>query len=163
MIEYGFSKKTGERFIFRRMEKKDLAEVNEIEQESFESPWPPEAIAFELEQNPFCSSFVIELNGSVGAYAFLWVIDKDSHLINIAVKGDARGRDIGGYFMKQLISFAKKKGAERMRLEVREKNAGAVNLYYKFDFEVIGSEKKYYSNGDDALIMLLVFGKNDCE
>lgn len=149
------------RAVFREMDKNDLEEVGAIETSSFQNPWPPEALAFELEQNPFCSSFVMELDGKVAAYAFLWVVDEDSHLINIAVAESVRRAGIGNRFLDHLIRFAKECCAKRMRLEVREGNAAAVNLYLKFGFKIIGKEKGYYSNGEDGLVMLLKFEGND--
>jgi len=147
--------------LFREMDKRDLPAVDEIERSSFETPWPPEALAFELEENPFCNSFVIELEGRVVAYAFLWVVDEDSHLINIAVDAGVRRSGIGSFFIRRLIMFAKECCAKRMRLEVRAGNEAAVRLYLKFGFRVTGREKSYYSNGEDALIMELVFGEGD--
>jgi [ribosomal protein S18]-alanine N-acetyltransferase len=146
---------------FREMEKKDLAAVNDIERESFQNPWPPEALAFELEENVFCNAFVMEMDELVAAYAFLWVVDENSHLINIAVAKNLRGNGIGEAFMKHLVGFAANCGAESMRLEVREGNLAAVNLYLKFGFKTVGKEKGYYSNGEDALQMLLVFERPD--
>jgi [ribosomal protein S18]-alanine N-acetyltransferase len=157
MIEHKPVAISGNQFIFREMERGDLDQVNEIEKEAFPSPWPLEALAFELEENPFCNSFVMELEGRVAGYAFLWIIDEDSHLVNIAVSRSLRGRRAGTLFMRHLIGFAKQNGAGKMRLEVREGNAAAVNLYLSFHFEISRKQKNYYSNGEDALMMVLSF------
>lgn len=146
---------------FREMVKEDIPEVDAIEQASFQNPWPMEALAFELEQNAFCNSFVIEVRGRIAAYAFLWVVDDDSHLINIAVDDKLRRSGLGGFFLRRLIMFAKECCAKRMRLEVREGNEAAVRLYLKHGFTVTGREKSYYSNGEDALVMILEFGGKD--
>lgn len=146
---------------FREMTGADLPEVDAIERASFRNPWPPEALAFELEQNAFCNSFVLDIRGRIAAYAFLWVVDEDSHLINIAVDAQLRRSGLGTYFLSRLVMFAKECCAKRMRLEVREGNEAAVSLYLKSGFKVTGRERSYYSNGEDALVMMLEFGGND--
>ena len=52
-----------------------------------------------------------------------------------------------------LWGFCKEKGAERMLLEVREKNSAARALYESFGFEQISVRKNYYSHPtEDAII-----------
>ncbi|HNQ78601.1 MAG TPA: ribosomal protein S18-alanine N-acetyltransferase [Acidobacteriota bacterium] len=159
MIEAGRSPSLADEAFFREMEKKDIPEVDAIERGSFRNPWPTEALLFELEENAFCNSFVVEVGGRVAAYAFLWVVDEDSHLVNIAVDGKMRRAGLGGFFLRRLIMFAGECAAKRMRLEVRAGNEEAVSLYLKFGFRVTGREKSYYSDGEDALVMLLTFGE----
>lgn len=161
MIEPGRAPSLTAEALFREMRKSDISEVDAIERGSFENPWPTEALLFELEQNVFCNSFVMEVRERVAAYAFLWVVDEDSHLINIAVEKGMRRSGLGSLFMRRLIMFAEECAAKRMRLEVRAGNEAAVSLYLKFGFRITGREKAYYSNGEDALVMLLTFGEKN--
>ena len=39
-------------------------------------------------------------------------------------------------------------------LEVRENNFAAIDLYNKFGFQQISLRKEYYSNGEDAIVMI---------
>lgn len=43
----------------RPMAEEDLGAVAALEAATFPDPWPYEALAFELKQNPFCSAFVV--------------------------------------------------------------------------------------------------------
>lgn len=144
--------------IFRAMEEKDLPEIEKIESETFKDPWPYEALKYELKENPFCHSFSLENKGKIAGYAFLHIHDCFSHLVNIAVEKNFRGRGVGEYLLKEVIKRAKINGAVNMVLEVREGNVPAINLYMKFGFKIERKQKKYYHNGEDALIMSLEIG-----
>ncbi|HWC25967.1 MAG TPA: hypothetical protein VG474_05225, partial [Solirubrobacteraceae bacterium] len=42
----------------------------------------------------------------------------------------------------------------RFTLEVRESNAGAIELYERFGFRAAGRRRRYYQdNGEDAVVM----------
>lgn len=141
--------------IFRRMEESDLLEVSRIENESFKEPWPIEALKYELKENPFCLSFSLEKNGKLAGYAFLHIHDCYSHLVNIAIEKEFRGKGIGEFFLKQIIKTAEMHNCESIVLEVREGNAPAVNLYLKVGFNIIRKQRNYYHDGEDAFIMSL--------
>ena len=45
-------------------------------------------------------------------------------------------------------------GATSFILEVRESNLAAISLYNKFDFKEISIRKNYYSNGENAKVLI---------
>lgn len=139
----------------RYMEERDLSTVSKIENETFKEPWPYEALEYELKENPFCLSFVLEKGNRLIGYAFLHIYELNSHLVNIAIDKDYRGKGFGEYFLTELIKNAEMKKCESMVLEVREGNSAAVNLYLKRGFKILRKQKKYYHDGEDALIMSL--------
>lgn len=141
------------RATIRPMAEEDLGRITALEAATFPSPWPYEALAFELKQNPFCNAFVTELAGEVVAYAFLWVMYDQSHLINIAVAEDRRGRGLGEALLLHCLRHARLNGCRRMHLEVREGNTAAITLYEKHGFLCRGRQKNYYSDGTPALFM----------
>jgi len=56
--------------------------------------------------------------------------------------------------MKDVIKWCADNSVRSMYLEVRRSNRGAVELYKKMSFEVIGNRKDYYDDPiEDALIM----------
>ncbi|MEW5764135.1 MAG: ribosomal protein S18-alanine N-acetyltransferase [Acidobacteriota bacterium] len=137
----------------RPMAARDLPEVSAIEADSFPNPWPLEALRHELMSNPFCSSFVVEQEGRVAGYAFLWVIFEQAHLINIAVGREFRRRGLGEALLVHALEQARSLGGERIHLEVRESNAPAIALYRKHGFGELGRIERYYSDGAPALVM----------
>ena len=56
------------------------------------------------------------------------------------------------------------KGAEFVALEVRHSNLSAIKLYRQLGFVETGRRKRYYENGEDALLMEYIFksGEVDC-
>jgi ribosomal-protein-alanine N-acetyltransferase len=137
----------------RPMAEEDLGAVVAIESATFPNPWPYEALAFELKQNPFCAAFVTELSDEVVAYAYLWVMYDQSHLINIAVAEGHRGEGLGEAMLLHCMRHARLNGCRRIHLEVRENNAAAIALYEKHGFLLRGRQKNYYNDGTPALFM----------
>lgn len=137
----------------RRMAPEDLDQVAAIEVATFPAPWPKEALEHELLRNPFCSSFVTEADGEVVAYAYVWVIYDQAHLINIAVGESHRGVGAGEGLLVHVLRHVKSQGAQRIHLEVREGNEAAITLYRKHGFEILGRGDSYYADGEAALFM----------
>jgi len=50
--------------------------------------------------------------------------------------------------------FIKSKGAKKIFLEVRKSNLPAIGLYEKAGYRKISERKKYYPNGEDALVFI---------
>ena len=59
--------------------------------------------------------------------------------------------------MRELLQRSERRNCDTALLEVRASNAGAIRLYEQFGFEVAGVRKNYYENGEDALMMNLIF------
>jgi ribosomal-protein-alanine N-acetyltransferase len=137
----------------RPMSEEDIPAVSAIEAVTFPAPWPFEALAFELGQNPFCKAFVADDGGRVAGYAFLWVIYERAHLVNIAVHPERRGLGIGEALLLHVLRRARREGAEWIHLEVRADNTAAIGLYEKHGFVAVGRYPRYYSDGSDALNM----------
>ncbi len=138
----------------RPMCQEDLRAVSDIEAATFPNPWSFDALAFELDQNPFCAAFIAQMPSSeLIGYAFLWVMYEQSHLINIAIAEPFRGQGYGEMLLRHLMHYARANGAAEMHLEVRETNAGAIALYRKYGFTARGRQDSYYQDGTAALFM----------
>ena len=80
----------------------------------------------------------------------------ESELLEIAVQPAMQGRGYGKALLAQAIALARRNGAVRMFLEVRESNARARKMYTSFGFEETGRRKNYYPTEDgreDAILM----------
>jgi ribosomal-protein-alanine N-acetyltransferase len=87
-------------------------------------------------------------------YLFVRVVASEMHLLKIAVTPRWRRRGVAAWAMKQCFQKARRKGAQRMILEVRASNRKALGLYAKLGFSRIGIRHQYYSDtGEDALVM----------
>ena len=74
------------------------------------------------------------------------------NILNIVVNPEYRRNKIGTYLMNNMLRSLCNKNIENIILEVNVNNISAINLYKKFNFEIINLRKKYYK-GEDAYIM----------
>ncbi|MEQ8163673.1 MAG: ribosomal protein S18-alanine N-acetyltransferase, partial [Smithellaceae bacterium] len=87
-------------------------------------------------------------------YMIFWIVADEAHLHNVAVKKEFRRQGLARGFMNIMKEIAKQAGVKYQTLEVRESNAGAINLYRKCGFVVKGRRPLYYTDThEDALIM----------
>lgn len=141
--------------IIRRMARKDLDRVTEIESATFAIPWSRESFRRELEENVAARYLVAEKNGRVVGYAGAWVILDESHITNIAVEQEERGQGIGRKLTEALLDYLSNLGAAYATLEVRVSNERAQNLYRSLGFTAVGKRKRYYEdNQEDAWLMV---------
>lgn len=74
-----------------------------------------------------------------------------ARLYSIATLPSARGKGVGRRLMDALEAAARKRGCNRLRLEVREKNRPAIALYEALGYQRIGRYEDYYEDGAPAL------------
>lgn len=106
---------------------------------------------------------VLTVDGvTTGIAAVMHVLD-ESELLEIAVQPAMQGRGYGNALLAQAIALARRNGAVRMFLEVRESNARARKMYTSFGFEETGRRRNYYptENGrEDAILMTAQFSRS---
>lgn len=138
----------------RFLEEGFLDKIIEIENDSFRYPWSRDAYKAEIE-NKLATYLVVLQDGDVVAYGGFWKVLDEADITNIAVKRDCRGQGIGKMLTSALIQEAKKQEIKAITLEVRVSNISAIRLYEGCGFKNAGIRKKYYPDGEDAIIMWL--------
>lgn len=131
----------------------DLASVHDIERQSFHVPWPEDAYRNEIRTNRLASYVVARADDEVVGFAGLWVMVDEAHVTTFAVNPRWRRRGVGERLLLGLLDVAVNRGAREATLEVRLSNMPARRLYEKYGFRPVGIRPRYYSNGEDALIM----------
>ncbi len=138
----------------RKMVEKDIAQVMEIDQQTFSSPWTEDIFIYEITENNYGHYFVVETNDTIIGYVGIWIVHEDAQITNIAILKQYRGYKIGEKLFGYAMQYAYKLGAERLSLEVRVSNIVAQNMYRKFGLVPGGIRKKYYTDdNEDALVM----------
>jgi SSU ribosomal protein S18P alanine acetyltransferase (EC 2.3.1.-) len=89
----------------------------------------------------------------VVGYGGLWVVADEAHINTLAVHPEWRRRNIGERLLQALLDKASALHASSATLEVRVSNLAAQRLYQKFGFVEVGRRKRYYRDGEDALLM----------
>lgn len=143
-------------FCLRRMVKRDLPFVLEIETLSFPNPWRPMAFLGEISNFGISLPQVIVLEGEekVIGYVVCWLIKDEAQIANLAVHPDYRRKGIAEAVMHNVFDRLKADGATFVVLEVRPSNGAAVALYEKLSFSVLGTRKGYYCNPDEDAILM---------
>jgi [ribosomal protein S18]-alanine N-acetyltransferase len=130
----------------------DLPVVAAIEWEASLHPWSPNVIKGEL-QMPLARNLVAVSGEKVIGYLGFWLVAGEAQIQNIFVQRDFRGRGVASGLLAALRDISVSEGATAATLEVRSQNEGAIALYGKNGFVVQGVRRKYYDDGDDALLM----------
>ena len=129
----------------------DLGEIYDIEKRIFSNPWSKQSIKNEINRISCSLNFIAEKNDHLIGYCFSHIIDKEVHILNMAI--DVPYQHLGNG--KEFFSLIIKNYMEHANvfLEVSKTNFPAINLYLNFGFKETDIKKKFYSNGDDAILM----------
>ena len=145
------------------MERADLDGVMAIEEVSFPTPWSRKL--FEEEIGRSFSDTLVAVSretGEVLGYSVCWIVAGESHLLNIAVRPDARGRGVGKTLLRECIRRGARAGAELIHLEVRAGNGPALRLYARDGFSFRGIRRGYYTDtGEDAILLTRELKESD--
>ena len=136
---------------FRKAVMQDVDAIWEIEQSVFSSPWSRDQLAHELVANPNAGHWVLDDGGSIIGFIMSYIVQYEVQIINIAVRLSHQYRGYGKRILSKYLSQFNKK--TYLLLEVRESNLPAYQLYSHFGFEQIDIRRKYYHDGEDAIVM----------
>lgn len=142
-----------ERVAIRVARPSDAAALTLIETTSFvHDRISPRALAGHL-RSPRADILLASLGTDPAGYALLLyrATSTLARLYSIATLPNARGKGVGRRLMETLERSAIKRGCDRLRLEVREKNTPAIALYESLGYRRIGRYEDYYQDGAPAL------------
>ncbi len=134
----------------------DIPEIAAIEEKYIPNGWSEKGFSDWL-QNKNTVIFKAVQDGEIIGFANgSWVLD-EAELLNIAVVEKSRRSGIAQMLFKALENYFKEQAAEKIFLEVREKNEPAISFYEKNGFEKNGLRKNYYSNPlDNGVLMMKI-------
>ncbi len=129
---------------------KRLAQFNE---EYFLDGWTESMIisAFCTQRFFVIGAFIDE--DMIGYISYTIGIDS-ADIESVVVKPTERKKGIAFSLIENVEKHIKELGISKILLEVRESNLPAISLYQKRDFRVISKRNKYYSDGENALVMI---------
>ena len=90
---------------------------------------------------------------ALAGYAGGWIVDGQVQILKVGVDPAMRRRGIARELLAHVAADARDLGASRCSLEVRAGNVGAQELYAALGFRSLGARPRYYSDGEDAVIM----------
>jgi ribosomal-protein-alanine N-acetyltransferase len=160
----------------------DIAQVMDIERQSFPTMWPQTTYQRELKNKAAryfvaCEPADLESEPEVARPGFggmvrrllggpeptrdrilgmvgLWCVVGEGHIVTIAVRQNSRRQGLGEILLMVALEAAMEAGQQEVTLEYRISNHSARAMYEKYGFREVGVRARYYSdNNEDAVLM----------
>ena len=90
----------------------------------------------------------------IGTVSFSYQFEQGD-IESVFVLKEYRKKGVASSLLSFSIDYLKDKVVNKIFLEVREGNIPAISLYKKFGFKSIKIRERYYSDGENAVIMSL--------
>jgi len=149
----GRTEKEQVRVHIRWMIRRDMPEVLQTEQESFEYSWTEEDFLRCLRQRN-CIGMVAEQGEKVVGFMIYELHKSKLHILNFAVNAGQRRSRVGYQMVAKLISKLSSHRRTRITLEVRETNLSAQYFFSSQGFKAVRVLRNYYEDsGEDAFLM----------
>ncbi|MDQ3485964.1 MAG: ribosomal protein S18-alanine N-acetyltransferase [Actinomycetota bacterium] len=103
---------------------------------------------------PSISYLVAEHEGEVVGYAVASIVADLAELQRIAVAPAHRRGGLATALLDEVVGRALRARADRVLLEVRETNAGALHFYAAQKFVEIDRRARYYRDGSAAIVLV---------
>ncbi len=139
--------------IIRPWKFEDILRISEMEQECFpQEPWSYKMLVSSFQTESFFG-LVAEDGGEIAGYGGITIAADSADVDNIAVAEQYRRGGVGTAILNGLCNLAASKGAKEIFLEVRVSNSAAMSMYLKCGFKGAYARTRYYSDGEDCLVM----------
>ena len=96
---------------------------------------------------------VAEVGGELVGHAVASLVADVAELQRIAVDPTHRRSGVASGLLAEVVRLARESGADRLLLEVREGNSGAIAFYAGAGFVAIDRRPRYYRDGAAAVVM----------
>lgn len=137
----------------RWMIRRDMPEVLEIENSSFEFPWSEDDFIRCLRQRN-CIGMVAEYDERVVGFMIYELHKNQLHILNFSVHPEFRRRGIGRQMAAKLIGKLSHQRRNRILLEVRETNLAAQLFFRDEGFRAVTVLRDFYDDTtEDAYLM----------
>ena len=152
-MNVGHAQKELLRVHIRWMIRRDMPEVLQTEQESFDYSWTEEDFLRCLRQRN-CIGMVAELNEKVVGFMIYELHKTKLHILNFAVHPKYRRLGIGRQMVSKLIGKLSSHRRTKITLAIRETNLAAQLFFRSMIFKAVKVLRAYYEDsGEDAFLM----------
>lgn len=140
-------------FLIRQAETSDGNGVHVVEIGCFQDPYP-RVLLEDLIANERDSFFVATVGQEIVGYAVAATDKQGGHVISVAVASNHRRKGIGSALLSAVTSRLVQEGISVIHLEVRKGNEPAIAFYEQVGFRKSSEIKRYYSDGEDAWVLV---------
>lgn len=137
----------------RQIETDDLYQVIELVSTVLTEKYTPQLFLYFYETFPW-AFWVAEYNKKIiGFTVGIRVTQKRGRILMLGVEEKHRKKGIGSNLLFQVLHEFKSHKIAQVELEVQASNTDAIRFYTNHHFTTVDYIKKFYQNGEDALIM----------
>ena len=138
----------------RKMLPSDALAIQQLLREAPEAAnWTEDAIRSSLRSDQTLA-FVSERDDEIQGCVFGTKVADEAEILNLAVKLPLRRKGIAHALVLHILLEWQGQNVQKVFLEVRESNGGAICFYTGLGFQQVGRRKKYYAEPEeDALIL----------
>jgi ribosomal-protein-alanine N-acetyltransferase len=121
-----------------------------LHEESFARGWSVAEIESLMSERSVITDVLRSRPGSahIDGFALSRIAGGEAELLSIAVSSRRRGKGGSSRLLARHLARVHAAGAQRVVLEVDEKNVPALRLYARFGFEEVGARPAYYARKD---------------
>lgn len=147
----------------RWMIRRDMPEVLQIEQDSYDYPWLESDFLRCLRQRN-CIGMVAELGEKVVGFMIYELHRSKLHVLNFAVHSGHRRQRIGSQMIQKLVSKLSNHRRTSITLDVRESNVAAQLFFRDASFRAVKVCRGFFEDtGEDSYQMQFRFASADVE
>jgi ribosomal-protein-alanine N-acetyltransferase len=147
----------------RWMIRRDMPEVLDIENRSFEFAWTEEDFIRCLRQRN-CIGMVAEHDERVVGFMIYELHKNRLHILNFAVHSDFRRCGVATGMIRKLVGKLSPQRRNRILLEIRETNLAAQLFFREAGFRAISVLREFYEDSpEDAYLMQYRYRPSDAE
>lgn len=141
-------------FLLRQATRSDLNAIDALEAASFDADRFPRRNLRRMLAGGKTIFLLAETGGRAAGYLALSFRAGSgvSRLYSLAIDPGARGKGIGAALIVRAMMETSLRGLRAMRLEVRESNTAARQLYERCGFTLRGRRESYYGDGEAACL-----------
>ena len=135
-----------------------LSEADNLGADAWSAGLLAEGVAGRVPHARYLVAEVPASPGAVVGHAVVSVVADVAELQRIAVAPAARRTGVATALLAACVDAAVAGGADRLLLEVREDNAGALSFYAARGFVEVDRRPRYYRDGTTSVVMRLGVG-----
>jgi ribosomal-protein-alanine N-acetyltransferase len=138
-----------------RIEEGDVRDVAEIDAAAFPQTRSAEEHVREELTRPWTRGWLARDGTYVVGYLLSWHVADELHVLQVAAAPSERRKGIGRALVEHALGYAASAKVRLVLLEVRRSNGAAIALYRRVGFVTSDVRAGYYTDGEDAVEMLV--------
>lgn len=123
------------------------------DREDFADGWT-ESMVLSTMKGEFFTGFVCEIDGAAVCAVIACTAADEADIECIYTLTEYRRRGLAKQVLEHALEKLRQAGISRVFLEVRADNAPALKLYESMGFTRAGERKRYYKDGQTAIVMV---------